>query len=127
MERARSQLAQHNVGKPVLEVSVPEPTGEPELDAVVERAAQAVIAAADDGRHVFVEGASRIADAFDATVQLREILGLLEQQLTVVSLLEDVLNRGLTVAIGSETGVAPLADSLQSEALDIVGKISGEQ
>jgi len=38
------------------------------------------------------------------------VLVILEQQLTVVTLLEDVLNRGLNVAIGSETGVAPLAE-----------------
>ena len=38
------------------------------------------------------------------------MLSILEQQLVVVSLMRDVLDRGLTVAIGSETGVQPLAE-----------------
>jgi heat-inducible transcriptional repressor len=41
---------------------------------------------------------------------VREVLSILEQQLVVVSLMRDVIDRGLTVAIGSETGVQPLAE-----------------
>ena len=41
---------------------------------------------------------------------MREILGILEQQLVVVTLLRDVMARGLTVAIGTETGMAPLEE-----------------
>ena len=37
------------------------------------------------------------------------MLGILEQQLVVVTLLRDVLNRGLSVAIGAEHGFEPLA------------------
>ena len=36
--------------------------------------------------------------------------GVLEQQYVVVTLLRDVLDRGLQVAIGTETGMAPLAE-----------------
>ena len=61
-------------------------------------------------RQFYVEGASNIAGAFVATEQLREVLRLLEEQFTVVTLLRDLLDRGLSVAIGSETGVAPLAE-----------------
>jgi heat-inducible transcriptional repressor len=91
------------------QIEVP-PSGDPTVDQAAAAAAVAVRAAIDEGKRVFVEGTSRIAEAFDATVQLREILGVLEQQLTVVSMLEDVIGRGLTVAIGSETGMAPLAE-----------------
>jgi heat-inducible transcriptional repressor len=63
-----------------------------------------------DAEHVFVEGASRVASAFDAVETVREILGILEQQLVVVTLLRDVLDRGLSVAIGTETGMTPLAE-----------------
>jgi heat-inducible transcriptional repressor len=35
---------------------------------------------------------------------------VLEQQFVVVTLLRDVLDRGLSVAIGTETGIEPLAD-----------------
>jgi heat-inducible transcriptional repressor len=58
---------------------------------------------------VYVGGTARVAEAFDAIETVREVLGLLEQQYLVVTLLRDVLNRGLHVAIGSETGVEPLA------------------
>ena len=108
--RAGELLARASVGLALHhQIEVPS-TGDPTVDQVARAAAVAARTAIDEGKRVFVEGTSRIADAFDATVQLREILGELEQQLTVVSMLEDVINRGLTVAIGSETGMAPLAE-----------------
>ena len=51
-----------------------------------------------------------MAGAFDAVETVREVLAILEQQLVVVTLLRDVLDRGLTVAIGTETGMEPLAE-----------------
>ena len=59
---------------------------------------------------VFIGGTSQMAAAFDAVGTVSEILRILEQQLVVVSLLEDVLERGLSVAIGTETGNEALAD-----------------
>ncbi|MDQ6946856.1 MAG: heat-inducible transcriptional repressor HrcA [Actinomycetota bacterium] len=59
---------------------------------------------------VFVGGTSRMASAFDAIGTIRQVLTILEQQFVLVSLLQDVLNRGLSVAIGTEHGVIPLAD-----------------
>lgn len=59
---------------------------------------------------VFVGGTSRIAKAFDALETVRDVLGILEQQYVVVTLLRDVLDRGLQVAIGTETGMENLAD-----------------
>jgi heat-inducible transcriptional repressor len=53
---------------------------------------------------VFVGGASRMASAFDAVGTVGQVLQILEQQYVVVSLLKDVLDRGLSVAIGSEVG-----------------------
>src|SRR3546814_12369227 len=50
------------------------------------------------------------ADVCSADLTVREVLGILEQQYVVVTLLRDVLDRGLQVAIGSETGMAPLAE-----------------
>ena len=40
---------------------------------------------------------------------VRSVLGILEQQLVVVTLLRDVLDSGLSVAIGAEHGYEPLA------------------
>jgi heat-inducible transcriptional repressor len=59
---------------------------------------------------VFVGGTARIAEAFDALETVREVLGILEQQYVVVTLMRDVIDRGLQVAIGTETGMAPLAE-----------------
>ena len=59
---------------------------------------------------VFVGGASHVAAAFDAVGTIRRVLDTLEQQYVLVSLIKDVLDSGLTVAIGAEHGVVPLAD-----------------
>jgi heat-inducible transcriptional repressor len=59
--------------------------------------------------HVFVGGPARLAESFDAVETVRTVLSILEQQLVVVTLLRDVLNRGLSVAIGTEHGYEPLA------------------
>jgi heat-inducible transcriptional repressor len=108
--RVQDVLAQQFVGRAAHELGEPGPSGDQTVDRVASQVARGARAAIDEDRRVFVEGTSRIADAFDATQQLREILGLLEQQITVVAMLDDVINRGLSVAIGSETGVAPLME-----------------
>jgi heat-inducible transcriptional repressor len=51
-----------------------------------------------------------IARAFDAIETVREVLAILEQQYVVVTLLRDVMDRGLHVAIGTETGMEPLTE-----------------
>jgi len=63
-----------------------------------------------EGQHVFVDGRARIAGSFDARETIESVLGLLEQQFVVVSLLKELVDGGLAVSIGSESGVAPLAD-----------------
>ena len=50
-----------------------------------------------------------MAAAFDAVDTVRSVLTILEQQLVVVTLLRDILDTGLSVAIGTEHGVEPLA------------------
>lgn len=64
------------------------------------------IAAAD---HVYTGGASEVARAFDAVDVVRSVLHTLEQQFVVVSLVSDIVNRGMSVAIGIEHGVEPLS------------------
>jgi heat-inducible transcriptional repressor len=59
---------------------------------------------------VWVGGAARMAAAFEAVGTIRTVLGILEEQYVLVTLLKDVLDRGLTVAIGAEHGILPLAD-----------------
>jgi len=76
---------------------------------------------------VFVGGASQMAAAFDAVDTVREVLGILEQHLVVVTLLRDVLDRGLSVAIGvEEHGLEPLAAcSVVVAPYEVEGKPSG--
>jgi heat-inducible transcriptional repressor len=81
---------------------------------------------ADDGEHVFVGGAARTAAAFDAVKTVEDILSILEQQLVVVGLLHDVLDRGQSVAIGAETGLPPLAEcSLVVAPYEVEGERTG--
>jgi heat-inducible transcriptional repressor len=58
---------------------------------------------------VFVGGASSLAGAFDAVDIVRDVLSTIEQQFVVVTLLQDLLDRGLSVAIGAEHGIEPLS------------------
>jgi heat-inducible transcriptional repressor len=67
-------------------------------------------AAEAESHQVFVDGRSRIAGSFDARETIEAVLGILEQQFVVVSLLKELVDNGLAVSIGSESGVAPLAD-----------------
>ncbi len=79
-----------------------------------------------DPEQLYVGGAARMAQAFDAIETVREVLGILEQQFVVVSLLRDVLDRGLQVAIGTETGMAPLAEcALVVAPYDVEGERAG--
>ena len=79
-------------------------------EAVLAVVRSAVAAPNDEADQVFVNGASRMAASFEAVETVRSVLTILEQQLVVVTLLRDVVDRGLNVAIGSETGMQPLAD-----------------
>jgi heat-inducible transcriptional repressor len=86
-------------------------TGDGVLDALLARCVD-LISDGDqaDADSVFVGGTARMASAFDAVETVKDVLAILEQQLVVVSLLHDVLDRGLSVAIGTETRMQPLAD-----------------
>ena len=62
-----------------------------------------------DGEKLFIGGSSHVADSFDGVETVRKVLSILEQELLVVSLVQDMLNRGLSVAIGAENGFEPLS------------------
>lgn len=98
------------VGAPLVEAAEPGDTA-PAVAVLAKAAIEALVAGPEQvADHVFVSGTSRMVNAFDAVDKVREVLSVLERQLVVVSLIRDVLNRGLSVAIGSETGVEPLAE-----------------
>lgn len=78
------------------------------LESLCYRALDALGQPHDHGA-VYLGGAATMAKAFDAVDVVRDVLATLEQQYVVVSLVRDVLSRGLCVAIGAEHGVEPLA------------------
>jgi len=109
---AGNRLAAHALGTPLAQVSTTvAPSGNPVVDTVVAAGVAALrsLVEAEGHDQLFVGGSSRMAAAFDAVDTVRSVLTILEQQLVVVSLLRDILDTGLTVAIGTEHGVEPLA------------------
>lgn len=75
---------------------------------------------------VYVEGAAAVAGLFDAVETVKDVLLVLEKQYTVVTLVRDVIDRGLSVAIGSETGIEPLAEcSLVVAPVQVDGETTG--
>jgi heat-inducible transcriptional repressor len=112
LSEAGGRLAAHALGSTLAEVgSLVTPSGNPKVDAAMAAGVAALhdLVEADSGDQLFVGGSSRMAVAFDAVDTVRSVLTILEQQLVVVSLLRDILDTGLTVAIGTEHGIEPLA------------------
>jgi heat-inducible transcriptional repressor len=124
---AGARLAAHLSGRTLADPGTASPSGDGLTDAVVDAALATLNDAADDAPdHVFVGGASRMAVAFDAVETVRGVLTILEQQYVVVGLLRDVLDRGLSVAIGVEHGVEPLAEcSVVVAPYDVDGQHTG--
>jgi len=104
-------LNAHLVGRTASASWLVPPSGNADVDRVVASAGTAfgLIERSMESDQVFVGGPSRLAQSFDAVETVRSVLGILEQQLVVVTLLRDVLNRGLSVSIGTEHGYEPLA------------------
>jgi heat-inducible transcriptional repressor len=108
---ATAHLAAHFVGTPRHGLPALPATGDAATDDMCAKVLSSLQAdGGADPDQVFVGGTSQVARAFDAIETVREVLGVLEQQYVVVTLLRDVLDRGLQVAIGTETGMAPLAE-----------------
>lgn len=84
--------------------------GNPDLDHLCEVAFQSLKDFKSEGGEVYIEGASKVANAFDAVDTVRQVLATLEQHFLVVTLIRDVLSRGRNVGIGTELGIAPLAE-----------------
>jgi heat-inducible transcriptional repressor len=121
VEDAGRRLAVAVDGKTLAELEGVEEPQDPLLDAAL-----AALSAAGREAEVYIGGASRVASAFDAVDQVRDILTILEQQIVVVTLISDVLGRGMRVAIGGETGVEPLAEcSLVVAPYLIEGELAG--
>jgi len=84
------------------------PSGDAEVDVLCTASYRALVASRAQAP-VFVGGTSAVAQSFEAVDTVRSVLRTLEQQYVMVSLVRDLLDRGLSVAIGTEHGVETLA------------------
>lgn len=108
--------------------SVPEApvTGDEKVDSVLRAVCGVLEARTASADRAFVGGASRVAAAFSEVERVRQVLDVLERQFIVVTMIRDVIDRGLSVAIGSETGVEPLSGcSLVVAPYEIDGEAAG--
>jgi heat-inducible transcriptional repressor len=124
---ATAHLARHLLGATMAQLGDVPTSGDVATDDLGARAVSALRAGHQrEADNVFVGGASRMAAAFDAIESVRQVLATLEQQYVVVTLLRDVLDRGLTVAIGAEHGIQPLAECSVVVAPYVVeGEVAG--
>jgi heat-inducible transcriptional repressor len=106
---ASAHLARHVVGHTVLAISDVPASGDAVVDRLCRQAMATLRVRSQSDDLVYVGGVSNMASAFDAVDVVRDVLQTLEQQYVVVTLLRDVLDRGLSVAIGAEHGIEPLA------------------
>jgi heat-inducible transcriptional repressor len=105
---ASAHLATQLTGRSLGSVTTLLPSGDGIVDRLCRDALVAVRSRSRD-EHVYVGGTSSMASAFDAVEIVRDVLRTLEQQFVVVTLIGDLVDRGLSVAIGVEHGVEPLA------------------
>jgi heat-inducible transcriptional repressor len=107
---ASAALARLLVGRTLSEPAPTPSTGDAAVDGLV-RAACGLLSSAvsRDEEHVYVGGTASLAAAFQAVDVVRSVLATLEQQYVVVTLLRDMIDRGLSVAIGAEHGIEPLS------------------
>lgn len=131
--RAQAVLVEHLVGQPWSRVTswtaptVPSAGATPGEASVLDALATSLGAdeRPDDSR-MFVEGTSFLAGSLEARETVEQVLGILEQQFVVVSLLKELVDRNVTVAIGSETGLSPLAEcSLVLSPYRVDGEVAG--
>ncbi len=105
---ASAHLARSLVGESLASIGDVARTGDDATDGVCTSAVDAMRSVSTDA-HVYVGGASTVAESFDAVDVVRQVLHTLEQQFVVVSLVRDIVDRGMSVAIGVEHGVEPLS------------------
>lgn len=107
LANATAHLQASMIGKTLGSTVLPLTSGDPDVDTLCDHALDALRDLGED-TPVFVGGAASVANAFDAVDVVRSVLATLEQQYVVVSLVRDVIDRGLSVAIGAEHGLEPL-------------------
>lgn len=126
LARATSHLSTHLCGHCLAALPQVPLTGRELIDKVLVQVRGALDDLAAIQETAYVGGASVMAEALDDPDRIRRVLDLLERQIVVVGLIRDLMDRGLSVAIGSETGVEPLVDcSLVVAPYNIGGEVAG--
>ncbi|WKZ83209.1 MAG: heat-inducible transcriptional repressor HrcA [Acidimicrobiia bacterium] len=99
---AAAELLSCHVGTTLgSEVDLPANGAVPAVIALVALAADAISAALDRGRDVFVGGASRMVDLWEDLEKLHRVLSLLEREAAILELLDDT-SEGTSVKLGTE-------------------------
>ena len=130
---AGAHLSAHLEGRSLVEPAPLPATGDRRLDGLAEQVRDLLAAPPDrDREQIYVGGASRMAAAFDAVETVRTVLAILEQQYVVVGLMREVLDHdggdqhGLSVSIGTELGLQPLAEcSIVVAPYEVEGELIG--
>jgi heat-inducible transcriptional repressor len=105
---ATAHLSAHLIGSLFGSAQPMTPSGDSVVDAICENALGA-LRRTTGSEHLYLGGTSLMASAFDAVEVVRDVLRTLEQQFVVVTLVSDLIQRGMSVAIGIEHGVEPLS------------------
>ncbi|CAI8286590.1 MAG: Heat-inducible transcription repressor HrcA [Acidimicrobiales bacterium AG-410-I20] len=123
---ANAHLAASLIGSKSSDSFSPPASGDSEVDEVISSALLSLSDRTEILKRAYVGGTSQVAAAFEEVERVQQVLSVLERQFVVVSLMRDVIDRGLSVAIGSETGVAPLSEcSLVVAPYEVEGESSG--
>lgn len=122
---AESRLAEALVGSNAGTWGPVGPTGDESADIVVAESLR-LLGGDDRAADLYIGGAANMANQFNAVGTVQSVLEVLEEQLLVVGLLAGLVDRGLHVAIGSETGLEPLSEcSVVVAPYEVDGKRAG--
>lgn len=108
--RASAAVNDALVGRSLTDGLAVPSTGDDVVDGLVAAGLASVEPADVGGGDVYVGGAAKVAGQFEAIETVSSVLALLEEQLMVVSLLGGLVQRGISVAIGTETGLESLSE-----------------
>ena len=101
-------------------------SGNVNVDYLVREVEKTLTSLVQSKETVYVGGTSVLAGSLSEPEGIRKVLDLLERQMIVVSLIRGVIDRGLSVVIGTETGVDHLAEcSLVVAPYEIDGEAAG--
>jgi heat-inducible transcriptional repressor len=113
VEEANVRLRDGLIGQRLGSLQAIAPSGRSAVDDLVGRSIALLTGLPEPNREpseVFVGGTARMAEQFAAVDTVRQVLSILEESFVVVSLLTEALSHTQSVSIGTENGVASLAE-----------------